>query len=87
MRQLENYAARFSERNPSLFDIVMWSASESRLHSLRSEEIGPAQFRLIAGLPCDRERFERLLADRVPMTVMLWVDVESTQLPPAPPDR
>lgn len=84
---LEDFAARYAARNPSLFETVIYSAAEARLHALRAEHIGPAQFRLVTATPCDRERFERLLAERVPASIYLWVDVESAQPAPALADQ
>jgi hypothetical protein len=84
---LEDFVARYQARHPSHFDVVIASACEARLDSLRCECLGVAAFRLLRSPSGDGERFERLISERLPATVFVEHGVESAQLPPAPADR
>jgi hypothetical protein len=70
---------RWHTKNPCLFAVVLEAAAAARLRSLRCEPLGLASYRLWKTPAGDSERFEALLAERLPLTVFVAFGVESSQ--------
>lgn len=66
--------------HPSTFEIILGAACEANLRSLRCEPLGVETYRLWKTGTGDSERFEALLAERLPVTVFVTFGVESSQL-------